>query len=44
LQGKEVLILGGGDGGLLHELLVLGDGAPSFVTMVEIDEVKSTNS
>jgi spermine synthase len=30
---KEVLILGGGDGGLLHELLKLN---PKFVLMVEI--------
>lgn len=34
--GKEILILGGGDGGLLHELLKEG---PKFVTMVDIDEV-----
>lgn len=31
--GKEVLILGGGDGGLLHELLKEN---PKFVTMVDI--------
>jgi len=37
-SGKEVLILGGGDGGLLKELLELPKGqAPSFVTMVDID-------
>jgi len=36
--GKEVLILGGGDGGLLKELLELPkDQVPAFVTMVEID-------
>ena len=34
--GKEILILGGGDGGLLHELV---KQKPSFVTMVDIDEV-----
>nr|CAG4645591.1 EOG090X07PL [Lynceus sp. MCZ IZ 141354] len=33
--GKEVLILGGGDGGLLHELLKEN---PKMVTMVEIDK------
>ena len=33
---KEVLILGGGDGALLHELL---KEKPKFVTMVDIDEV-----
>ena len=39
-QGKEVLILGGGDGGLLKELLELPKSqAPSFITMVEIDEM-----
>lgn len=31
--GKDVLILGGGDGGLLHELLKEN---PKFVTMVDI--------
>lgn len=31
--GKEVLILGGGDGGLLHELLKEN---PKYVTMVDI--------
>ncbi|GFW36489.1 spermine synthase [Trichonephila clavipes] len=31
--GKEVLILGGGDGGLLHELLKEN---PKFITMVDI--------
>ena len=30
---KEILILGGGDGGVLHELL---KESPKFVTMVEI--------
>ncbi|KAF4532243.1 hypothetical protein B566_EDAN004329 [Ephemera danica] len=34
--GKEVLILGGGDGALLWELL---KEKPKFVTMLEIDEV-----
>jgi spermidine synthase len=34
-KGKEVLILGGGDGALLHELL---KEKPKFVTMVDIDE------
>ena len=39
-QDKEVLILGGGDGGLLKELLDLPkDQRPSFITMVDIDEV-----
>ena len=33
--GKEILILGGGDGGLLHELLKEN---PKFVTMVDIDK------
>ena len=33
---KEILILGGGDGGLLHELLKEN---PKFVTMVDIDQV-----
>jgi len=38
--GKEVLILGGGDGGLLKELLELPKGqVPAFITMVEIDEM-----
>ena len=36
--GKEVLILGGGDGGLLKELMEL-ERKPKFVTMVDIDEV-----
>jgi spermine synthase len=39
LQGKEVLILGGGDGGLIKELFELGDNSPAFVTMVDIDEM-----
>lgn len=34
--GKEVLILGGGDGGLLHELLKEN---PKFITMVDIDQM-----
>jgi len=34
-KGKEVLILGGGDGALLYELL---KEKPKFVTMVDIDE------
>lgn len=33
---KDVLILGGGDGGLLHELL---KEKPKFVTMIDIDDV-----
>lgn len=36
-RGSRVLILGGGDGGLLKELLDLGENKPEFVTMVEID-------
>lgn len=32
-KDKEILILGGGDGGLLHELLKEG---PKHVTMVDI--------
>ncbi|XP_068698270.1 spermine synthase-like isoform X1 [Montipora foliosa] len=35
-KAKDILILGGGDGGVLHELL---KEEPKFVTMVEIDEV-----
>ncbi|XP_071955747.1 spermine synthase-like isoform X2 [Antedon mediterranea] len=35
-RNKEVLILGGGDGGILHELL---QADPKFVTMVEIDQI-----
>ncbi|XP_037079956.1 spermine synthase-like [Pollicipes pollicipes] len=35
-EGKTALILGGGDGGLLYELLKHN---PKFVTMVEIDDV-----
>ena len=35
-QDKEVLILGGGDGGILYELL---KEKPKFITMAEIDEV-----
>ncbi|XP_068121757.1 spermine synthase-like isoform X2 [Hyperolius riggenbachi] len=34
--GKEVLILGGGDGGILYELVKL---KPKMVTMVEIDQM-----
>jgi len=34
-----VLILGGGDGGLIKELFELGDNCPAFVTMVDIDEM-----
>nr|XP_054752880.1 spermine synthase-like [Lytechinus pictus] len=34
--GKEVLILGGGDGGILHEVLKEN---PKFITMVEIDQI-----
>lgn len=35
-KNREILILGGGDGALLHELLKEN---PMFVTLVEIDEV-----
>ncbi|XP_053562349.1 spermine synthase [Bombina bombina] len=35
-SGKEVLILGGGDGGILYELVKL---KPKMVTMVEIDQL-----
>jgi spermine synthase len=35
-EGKDVLILGGGDGALLYELL---KEKPKFVTMLEIDDV-----
>lgn len=35
-EGKEILILGGGDGALLWELL---KEKPKFVTMIDIDEV-----
>ncbi len=35
---KEVLILGGGDGALIKELLDL-KRPPKFVTMVDIDEM-----
>jgi len=35
-KDKEILILGGGDGSLLHELL---KESPKFVTMIDIDEV-----
>ncbi|TRY68607.1 hypothetical protein TCAL_04573 [Tigriopus californicus] len=35
-SGKEVLILGGGDGALIQELFAL-ENPPSFVTMVDID-------
>lgn len=35
-KDKEILILGGGDGGLLHELL---KEKPKFVTMVDIDQM-----
>ncbi|XP_058886754.1 spermine synthase-like isoform X2 [Acipenser ruthenus] len=34
--GKEVLILGGGDGGILHEAVKL---KPKMITMVEIDQM-----
>ena len=37
------MILGGGDGGLLKELLELPKGqVPAFITMVEIDEMVMT--
>lgn len=35
-EGKEIVILGGGDGGLLYELL---KEKPKEVIMLEIDEV-----
>lgn len=35
-DGKEICILGGGDGALLYELLKEN---PKFVTMLEIDEM-----
>lgn len=35
-EGKEICILGGGDGALLYELL---KEKPKFVTMLEIDEM-----
>lgn len=35
-EGKEICILGGGDGALLYELLKEN---PKFVTMLEIDEM-----
>lgn len=35
-KDKEILILGGGDGALLHELL---KEDPKFVTMIEIDQM-----
>ncbi|XP_072036289.1 spermine synthase-like [Amphiura filiformis] len=35
-EDKTVLILGGGDGGILHEVL---KEKPKFITMVEIDQV-----
>merc|ERR1711990_1179458 len=38
-KDKEVLILGGGDGALLYELL---EENPKFVTMVDIDDVVMT--
>ncbi|XP_022254165.1 spermine synthase-like isoform X3 [Limulus polyphemus] len=35
-KDQEILILGGGDGGLLHELL---KEKPKFITMVDIDQL-----
>nr|CAD7260463.1 unnamed protein product [Timema shepardi] len=35
-QGKEIVILGGGDGALLHELL---KEEPKYIVMIEIDEL-----
>ena len=35
-EGKDVLILGGGDGALLYELLKEN---PKMVTMVEVDQI-----
>ena len=37
-SGSQVLILGGGDGALLKELLTL-PSPPEFVTMVDIDDM-----
>lgn len=34
--GKDVLILGGGDGGILHDVVKL---KPKMATMVEIDQM-----
>lgn len=39
--GSNVLILGGGDGGVLKELLTL-ENPPNHVTMVELDEAVMT--
>ena len=39
-KDKDVLILGGGDGGVLNELL---KECPKFVTMVEISFVRSNS-
>lgn len=39
-KDKDVLILGGGDGGVLNELL---KESPKFVTMVEISFVHSNS-
>lgn len=39
-KDKDVLILGGGDGGVLNELL---KESPKFVTMVEISFVRSNS-
>ena len=39
--GSNVLILGGGDGGVLKELLTL-ENLPNHVTMVELDEAVMT--
>ena len=39
-KDKEVLILGGGDGGILYELL---KEKPKFVTMAEIDDVSTSS-
>lgn len=35
ISGKNILVLGGGDGGILHEIL---NENPNFVTMLELDE------
>lgn len=39
-KDKDVLILGGGDGGVLNELV---KESPKFVTMVEISFVRSNS-
>jgi spermine synthase len=38
-DNSRILILGGGDGGLLKELLTLNDSKPKEVIMVELDQL-----